>query len=383
MTPLPEPGPICPYLAIDDDAVTANVEVMAKWCARQGVALAPHAKTTMSRYVVEKQLAAGAWGLSAATVAQAGALAAFTERPLMIANQVVGDPEIDALVGWRRDVLSWVDSVAQVDALELRAAGRDRPLPVLLEVGLPGGRAGVRNLDEACAVAARVRASRHLQLRGVAGYEGSYGTGAEPAVGVDRFLDRVAEVVNVLDRGGLFTGLAEVLVTVGGSMYFDRCVRLSGLTLRDDLRVTTLLRSGCYVVHDDGLYARMTPAARGVAAAPTFRSAASVVARVQSRPEPGLALVGAGRRDLAYDQDLPVILAWHSARGVAAPGGGSVVVRLDDQHAYVRVPADLELAVGDRAVLGISHPCSVFDRWRTFHVVRGGKPISIEETSFP
>ncbi|GAA4750296.1 amino acid deaminase [Nocardioides endophyticus] len=381
MIALPDPGPVCPYLAVDDDALSDNIGAMARWCADRGVAIAPHAKTTMSPYVVRKQLAAGAWGLTVANVTQAAALGSSVDARLMIANQVVGGPETDWLVRAPGDPLSWVDSVAQVDALDRAASARAHPLSVLVEVGLPDGRAGARSLEEVLAVSQRVRASRHLLLRGVAGYEGSYGIGSDPGVGVDAFLARVEAAVGGLDEARCFDGLEDVIVTVGGSIHFDRCVRLTGVELRDHRAATVLLRSGCYAVHDDGLYARSTPSARGVPDAPLFRSAVSVVARVQSRPEPDLVIVGAGRRDLAYDQDLPVVLSWHGADGPVS-AERSRLDRLDDQHAYVRVAHDSRIAVGDRAVLGISHPCSVFDRWRTFQIVRGRRVVGTGETVF-
>ncbi|MDQ6524502.1 alanine racemase [Nocardioides sp. LHD-245] len=371
---------VCPYLVVDDDALTHNIAAMARWCGERGVAIAPHAKTTMAPYVLRAQLAAGAWGLTVATVAQARAVRALADVPLMIANQVVGAPEQTWLAGAPGEVLSWVDSVAQVDALAAAAEGRARPLDVLVEVGLSGGRAGTRRPDQARALAQSVLMSRHLRLRGIAAYEGSYGTGPDPLASVDRFLDRVEDVIRRIDADGAFADERQVLVTAGGSLYFDRCVRLHALELAGGRSTSLLLRSGCYALHDDGLYARTTPHARGVPDAPPLRSAVAVVARVQSRPEAGLVILGAGRRDLAYDQDLPVLL---SCRGGAVPVRGMSVDRLDDQHAYVRVPEESAVAVGDTVELGISHPCSVLDRWRTFQLVRGGRIVRVEETWFP
>lgn len=375
------PDLVCPYLAVDEVALHDNVRAMARWCGDRGVELAPHAKTSMSPYVVEAQLAAGAWGLTVATVAQGAAIRSFTPARLMIANGVVGDPELAWLCEARGEVLSWVDSIDQVDALDRAAAERPGPLEVLVEVGLPGGRGGARTVAAARAVADRVGRASHLRLRGVAAYEGSYGAGPAPLTGVDRYLDRVEDVVRALDGDGAFDALQSVLLTAGGSLYFDRCVRLHDLRLAGGRTTQLVLRSGCYALHDDGLYARETPRARGVPDAPELRSAVAVVARVQSRPEPGLVIVGAGRRDLAYDQDLPVVLACRGRHG-AQPVAEMRIDRLDDQHAYVLVPDDAVVAVGDTVTLGISHPCSVLDRWRTFQIVRDGAVVGVGETLF-
>jgi D-serine dehydratase len=88
---------------------------------------------------------------------------------------------------------------------------------------------------------------------------------------------------------------------------------------------------------------------------------------VLSRPEPGLALLGAGRRDVGFDQGLPVPL--RTVRdGAPGPLGGEVT-ELNDQHAYLRLDERTALAPGDLVCLGISHPCTTLDKWRVIPVV--------------
>jgi D-serine deaminase-like pyridoxal phosphate-dependent protein len=126
-----------------------------------------------------------------------------------------------------------------------------------------------------------------------------------------------------------------------------------------------VLRSGCYLVHDNGRYAVGTPAASGIEDAPVLTAALSVWARVISTPESGLALLDAGRRDLSHDAGLPVPL--ESVRdGVSTElsRAGATVVALSDQHAFMRSPAPVEVRVGDLVRLGISHPCTTLDRHR-------------------
>ena len=93
---------------------------------------------------------------------------------------------------------------------------------------------------------------------------------------------------------------------------------------------------------------------------------------VQSVPEPGLALLTGGRRDLSYDIEMPLPARW-APRGqrtaAEAPAGWSVTA-LNDQHAHLRFdPAGPAPAVGDRVALGISHPCTTFDKWRWMALV--------------
>jgi D-serine deaminase-like pyridoxal phosphate-dependent protein len=182
-------------------------------------------------------------------------------------------------------------------------------------------------------------------LAGIEGFEGTLEEGA-----VDGFLEFLREVVVALDARGAFGGVDEIVATAGGSAFFDHVAeRLRFDSLSRPVRV--VLRAGCYVTHDDGLYAAATPL-------PSLRAALELWARVLSCPEPGLAIAGFGKRDAPYDIGLPVV---RSHAGVQ-------VEALNDQHAYLR-DVDRVLAVGDTVVCGISHPCTAFDKWPLIGVV--------------
>jgi D-serine deaminase-like pyridoxal phosphate-dependent protein len=89
---------------------------------------------------------------------------------------------------------------------------------------------------------------------------------------------------------------------------------------------------------------------------------------VLSRPEPELALLLMGKRDVPYDIDLPSPFAVRGPEGLRDVTGMQVT-ELNDQHAFLRLPADDPLAVGDLVGSGISHPCTAFDKWRLIPVV--------------
>jgi D-serine deaminase-like pyridoxal phosphate-dependent protein len=218
---------------------------------------------------------------------------------------------------------------------------------VLVELGDAGGRSGARGDGTARAVADAVTASPRLRLRGVAGYEGSFGSKRTTEV-IERVRGYLRGMVTLFDEFAAAGVLTESLITAGGSAWFD-LVADELAPLSD--RATVVVRSGAFQAHDDVFYAGISPFA---GSAREFRPALNAWARVLSRPEPTLVLLDAGKRDLPSDLDLPVV------HGVP----GARVTQLADQHSFVELPADSTLGVGDVVRLGISHPCTAFQLWR-------------------
>jgi len=368
-----------PIAVLRDSALRHNVAWMQDFARQHGVDIAPHGKTTMSPELYRRQLDAGAWGISFATVYQlaVGAEAGVTRA--LIANQVVCNADLDGLAALLREypalrVWFLVDSVAQVRLIEAWQKRRQNAavFDCLLEIGIAGKRTGCRTLDEALSVAAAVHASPALRLGGVECYEGSVASGdsTHDRREVDALMRRVVEVAEGCDRAGWFAD-DEVLITAGGSALFDLVT--DGLKPRLSRSVRGILRSGCYVTHDHGSYMNLLhKVEERQHLASSLRPAVEVWAMVQSRPEPGLVILTCGKRDISYDLDLPMAL-FHHVPGQASPRAvpnAWKLTALNDQHAYLRFPeADPGPAVGDLIGLGISHPCTTFDKWRWLPVV--------------
>jgi D-serine deaminase-like pyridoxal phosphate-dependent protein len=279
-----------------------------------------------------------------------------------IARELDGDPSFECLC--------LVDSPAGVELMAAALGRRSaRPLAVLLELGSTGGRAGCRTEDEALAVAGAVARADTLRLLGVEAFEGLL----ESAAAVDELLDRLGRTARAIEAARLFADLSEIVVTAGGSRYFDRVVeRLASLDL--GLPVRLVLRSGCYLTHDHGLYDRSSPfGSRGEG--DRLRPALEAWGVVLSRPEPALAIVGFGKRDVPYDAGLPVPLRIARGGRVRDADGELEVVAVNDQHAYVRLAPGAELAVGDLLGCGVSHPCTAFDKWPLIPVVDEGYQV--------
>jgi D-serine dehydratase len=262
-----------------------------------------------------------------------------------------------------------------------------RPLPVLLELGVVGGRTGVRTIAAALDVAAAVDQSPHLLLAGVAGFEGILvpldGCTAEQRV--DEFLDQVVALTHAVGAEGWFARADEVIVTAGGSAYFDQVVeRFSYIDIEMPLRV--VLRSGCYISHDDGSLHQVSPMGEipRTEHHDQLLPAIEVWGTVLSRPEPGRALVGIGKRDASADGLLPILKKIRRRGSTAVEEiAGSRVVEINDQHAFLNLDPDDPIGVGDLVGFGISHPCTTFDKWRSIPMVDDDyQVIEVVETRF-
>lgn len=369
---------LLPALVLKESALANNIRVMADFCATHGVDLAPHVKVTMSPRIARRQLDAGAWGLTVATVSQAAVLRAHGFTRIMIANEVVDRRAIHWIGDQLRaddelEMLCWVDSVRGVELLETHLAevGFGGRLPVLVEVGLPGTRGGCRTPRQALEVARAVARSQHLAVAGVAGYEATVERrgGEDAAAEVDRFLDLVGRATEALSDAGAFDTQHEILVSAGGSTWFGRVV-----TALADLRVgrpvRLVLRSGAYVTHDAERNDARSPLGRNGSPGARLLPAAEAWGAVVSRPEPGLALIGLGTRDVPTNTGLPI--AQMLARdGVAKPvPAGCTVIWMNDQHAFLEVPDGADVQVGDLVGCGIHYPCCPgLQKWRTIPVV--------------
>jgi D-serine deaminase-like pyridoxal phosphate-dependent protein len=375
-----------PIVALDDERVGHNVDVMAQWCSGRGLELMPHGKTTMAPSLWQRQLDAGSLGITLATMGQVRTARSFGLASIMLANSVVDERSLAYLAGELADpelrFVCWADSIATIEAMErgLRRAGTPRPVDVCVELGAPGGRTGARTLAEAHDVARRAAASDVLRLAGVSGYEGSlaHDRSDESLKTVRSYVERQVELHRAL--GGLYDSEGDLYVTAGGSAYPDVVADVYGDAMTDDSRTgdaRTLwtLRSGAYITHDDGFYRQISPFDEGSARAATpttasrLRSAMRGVARVVSHPESGLALLDGGKRDFPFDEGLPV------PREVAADLGGewspladASILAMNDQHSYLGLAGD-DVALGSVVALGLSHPCTTFDKWRYLPVV--------------
>ena len=365
-----------PVLALSAERLEHNLALMETYAARHGLAFAPHGKTSMAPQLFHRQIEHGAWGITLAVPHQVRVARAFGIGRIFLANELVDAAalrwiaaELDADPDFR--FVCYVDSVRGVELMDaaLTAAEAARPVDVVVELAAgEGARTGARTEADCAAVADAVAGTRTLRLAGVAGYEGEV-PDADPER-VHAWLRRLVALAAEFDKAGRFGagGLDEIVLSAGGSAWFDAVADVFAEVPGLSLPVLKLLRSGAYVSHDDGHYREVTPFNR-VPAEGALEPAFRLWTQVVSRPSPEQAFANAGKRDAAYDLDLPFAQVVRPADGgPERPATGITVTGLSDQHAWLRTAPEAELAVGDWLGLGLSHPCTSFDKWQLIPV---------------
>ncbi|MCD7438833.1 amino acid deaminase [Streptomyces lincolnensis] len=359
-----------PVLALSAERLEHNLALMETYATRHHLAFAPHGKTSMAPQLFRRQIERGAWGITLAVPHQVRVARAFGVQRVFLANELVDaaalkwiSAELDADPSFR--LICYVDSVRGVELMDAALSGARRPLDVVVELAAgEGARTGVRTEAECAAVADAVAGTRTLRLVGVAGYEGEVPQATPERV--HAWLRRLVALAADFDKAGRFAGTDEIVVSAGGSAWFDAVADVFADIPELSAPVLKLLRSGAYVSHDDGHYRKLTPFNRVPeegALEPAFRLWTQVV----SRPSPEQAFTNAGKRDAAHDLDLPFAQVVRRD-GTERPAAGIEVTGLSDQHAWLRTAPEAELEVGDWVGLGLSHPCTSFDKWQLIPV---------------
>ncbi|SCW30574.1 amino acid deaminase [Pseudomonas sp. NFACC05-1] len=359
-----------PALVLHRAALEHNIRWMQAFVTDSGAELAPHGKTSMTPALFRRQLDAGAWGLTLASAVQTRAAYAHGVRRVLMANQLVGTPNMALIADLLADpafefhcMVDHPDNVADLGAF---FASRGMKLNVMIEYGVVGGRCGCRTEAEVLALAEAIRSQPALALTGIEGYEGVI-HGDHAISGIRAFAASLVRLAVQLQDSGAFA-IDKPIITASGSAWYD-LIAESFEAQNAHGRFLSVLRPGSYVAHDHGIYkeAQCCVLERRSDLHEGLRPALEVWAHVQSLPEPGFAVIALGKRDVAYDAGLPVPLKRYRPGSDTVAGddvSGCKVTAVMDQHAFMNVAAGVELRVGDIISFGTSHPCLTFDKWR-------------------
>lgn len=363
-----------PAALVKKTALENNISWMQRYADARGVSLAPHGKTTMTPWIFQAQQQAGAWAIGVGSAWQASAAMASGIQRVLMVNQLVGKANMQVVSQLKAhyravDFICCVDSAANARALSAFFSTRQQTLDVLIELGVPGGRCGCRSVEDALALAQLVADLPGLTLRGLELYEGVL-HGDDPQPQVEALLQQAATLA--CRMAPLVDG--EFILTGAGTVWYDVVCNV-WLAAQKPPRCRIVIRPGCYITHDMGIYdiAQRELIARDPIAcdlAGDLTSALELMAMVQSVPEADRAVVNFGKRDCAFDAGLPQPVAhYRNGHALPLPANEIVSVGIMDQHCMLRLAPGCDVQVGDIIVFGTSHPCLTFDKWKILLLV--------------
>lgn len=333
-----------PALLVDAALLENNLVRMAEHFAGLPSALRPHIKVHKCPEIARRQIAAGAIGVAAATVREAVVMAAGGVDDVLIANQVVGSPMIDGLLGIREDarLTVAVDDTCNVAALSDAASKAHRELEVLIELDIGQRRCGVRDADSALQLAQQIANAPGLRLRGMQGYEGHCMLEPDHDTRARMAEEAIGHLICAVDHLTSHGFPSETVSGGGTGTWF-----ITGANSR-----ITEVQAGSYALMD-AFHADLVPGG--------FEVAMTVLATVISRQGQTI-ILNAGRKAIGVDFTAPRVVGYPEAN----------VRFVAEEHMLLDFPATPPLRVGEWVRLVAGYGPTTANLYDAFLVVRNG-----------
>ena len=338
-----------PVLLVDGPAMERNLRRMAGFFGGRRCQLRPHFKNHKCTQLARRQLQAGsAVGITCAKLGEAEALAEAGIYDVLIANQVVGAPKLPRLVNVARriDLRVAVDHVDQARAIAQASAKEGVTVGVLVEIDIGMGRCGVMPGRPALELARQVAALPGLRFDGLQAYEGHLVSIPDRQERRRRTLECVqlaVETRRLIEDDGLAVGV----LSGGSTATYDVTGAIEGV---DEVQ------AGTYATMD-WMYRRLTP---------EFELALGVLARVISRPKPGVAILDVGFKGLGHEFGPPK---------PRPHVGADLESSLNEEHCIIKGALDWRL--GQTVELIPSHACTTCNLYRQLHVHQDGRVVEV------
>ena len=338
---------VTPALVLDVDAAQRNIDHMASELKQIGAAvIRPHYKAHKNPDIARRQVAAGAGGLSMATVWEAVVLAAAGFDDLFVVNTVAHPAKLRVLAELAREhrILVAVDEADNAAALSAAAAAAGSTLGIMIEVDTGMDRCGVDSAADCLTLARQVTGLPGLRLDGITGYEGHCSLTPDNDLRHDRQREAMAFFIDV---AGMLEadGIACPIRSAGGIATWNWTAAFPGITE---------IQAGTYVVMDN-FHGVMVP---------DFEHSLTIQATVISR-QSGKVIVDAGNKSVADPADVTII------------GHDLAVFRFDEEHGIFDAAGGSALRVGDPVALVPGYSPSTVNWYDAYHVVQDGVVVDI------
>lgn len=340
-----------PALVIDEPTVARNVERLASYAASHRREVRPHTKTHKSLRMAERQVHAGATGLTTAKAGEAEVMMAAS-RDVLVAYPVVDEYRSRHLAAMAREgvlIRTTADSPEGVERLAAAALAVGTTIGVLVDLDVGFHRTGVSSPAAALELAQGIDGERSLRLDGIFFYPGHVWEPVDrQGVELARIDGLIAECVDLWGRSGL-----DAQIISGGS---TPTAYQSHLVARQ-----TEIRPGTYIYND------MNTVRAGFCSLEDC--AATVVCTVVSTAVAGKAVIDAGTKTLTSDRNVKFPDSGH---GHVVEYPEAVVVRLSEEHGELDVSrCGRKPRIGERVSVIPNHVCPCVNLQDDFWMRRG------------
>ena len=351
-----------PALCIDLSALEYNIDHLARWARGSGVAVRPHTKTHKCQAIARLQRAAGAIGMSAATLAEAEVMLAADVGEVLLTSPIVGTAKLARLAALHAAhpdrLLVVTDTPESAAELEAVAAGTHRRLGVLIEHCAGQDRSGCETLEELEALVRAIHLAPHLELRGLQHYFGH----------LQHVADAGERRARVLEAAGALRSILEALRRGGATLAIVSGAGTGTLLAAAEADCYTELQPGSYVFMD-AQYQDALAEDSTLEFHPALYVAARV-ASVQSAAHRGYVTLDAGQKALSIDPPGPRLRA-------ASAAGGRYEFFGDEHGRLVLAPGAAVPPRGTRIDLVPGHCDPTVALHSAYHVFRGAELVAI------
>jgi D-serine deaminase-like pyridoxal phosphate-dependent protein len=336
-----------PALVLDLAMASRNIAFMAERFAELPASLRPHIKAHKCAELAREQLEHGAIGVTTATAAEAGAMAAAGIPDILVANEVVDPGGIDRLTdaALSARVTVAVDDATNLAALADRAQTKGAVLGIVVEFDVGMGRGGARSAAAAVALGRAAADLAGVELEGLFGYEGH--CASEPDLST-RNREARASMERLLEVADRFRaeGLPVRIVSAGATGTYATTGSMPGITE---------VQAGTYVLMDRF----HEPLATGCGFALSVETTAISV-------HGDLVVFDAGRKAVGGDFGPP-----------EGPDGSGEFAFIHEEHVGFRFPGGAPYRVGDRAALIPPYAPTTVNLFGAFHVAEAGHVVDV------
>lgn len=339
-----------PALLLYMDAVERNIAKMAAFFSDKPCKLRPHIKTHKLPLIANKQIEAGAIGITCAKLGEAKIFFEGGIKNVLISNEIVGNLKIQRMVNLSRygNLIVCVDNLQNASDISEAAGNIGTKMNVLVEVNVGINRCGVMPGEATLEFVQKITELRNLVFRGLMGYEGAIFTNdlEEKKKKCRQSNQLLVETKALVERNGF----PVEIISAGGSNTYNLTGVYPGIT---DIQV--------------GSYATMDSHNRFYGL--DFEQAITVLTTVISRPEKSRAVTDAGKKSLSTDEGLPI-----------CKEPGIIVAKLAEEHGRLSLEnPNHDLSVGDKIEIIPSHGCTTIPLYDRYFIIRNDYVESVAE----